>query len=114
MPEKGVGLVMRVSPASERPAHAQNSHGGDVLSREGVGGVADKQACLAHGSARQEVREDSGHGPCPTLREVSQHLPGPLAQPSEKTQAHPSGHQCPRLRIPVSAFSHLRVTWGVC
>lgn len=105
---------MRVSPASERPAHAQNSHGGDVLSREGVGGVADKQACLAHGSARQEVREDSGHGPCPTLREVSQHLPGPLAQPSEKTQAHPSGHQCPRLRIPVSAFSHLRVTWGVC
>lgn len=28
------------------------SHGGDVLSRKGIGGVADEQAGLTHGSAR--------------------------------------------------------------
>lgn len=31
------------------------SHGGDVLSRKGIGGVADEQAGLTHGSARQEM-----------------------------------------------------------
>ena len=61
---------MRVSPAFERPTQVQNSHGGDVLSREGVGGVADEQAGLAHGSERQEVQEDSSQGPCPRPREV--------------------------------------------
>lgn len=31
------------------------SHGGDVLSRKGIGGVADEQAGLTHGSAREEM-----------------------------------------------------------
>lgn len=31
------------------------SHGGDVLSRKGIGGVADEQAGLTHSSAREEM-----------------------------------------------------------
>ena len=67
VPEKGVGSRMPLSSASQRPGPPRpgDSHGGDVLSREGIGGIADKKAGLAHGSERQKVREDSGHGPCP-------------------------------------------------
>lgn len=31
------------------------SHGGDVLSRKGIGGIADEQASLTHGSAKEEM-----------------------------------------------------------
>lgn len=43
-----------------------NSHSGDVFSGEGIGGVADEKARLAHGSERQETRSrrDQGHGLC--------------------------------------------------
>lgn len=52
------------------PPTCRTHTGGDVLSREGVGGVADEQAGLAHGSERQEVQEDSSQGPCLRPREV--------------------------------------------
>lgn len=70
-------MVKRVSPSSKHPTHPQDSHGGDVLSWEGVGGVADEKAGLAHSSERQEVPEDRGHKPCPRCGEVSMHLPSP-------------------------------------
>lgn len=63
-------MVMRVSLSSRLPPPA-DSHGGDVLSGESVRGVADEKAGLAHGSERQEVRGDGGHGPCPGRWEVS-------------------------------------------
>lgn len=33
------------------------SHCGDVLSRKGIGGVADEQACLTHSSGREKERK---------------------------------------------------------
>lgn len=86
---RGGGPGDACPPILPLPTPLQDSHGGDVLSWESVGGVADKKARFAHGSERQEVREDSGQGPRPRQREVSgspspalREDPGPLLRAS--------------------------------
>lgn len=44
---------MHRRPPARPPARGACSHGGDVLSREGVGRVADQQAGLPHGAAER-------------------------------------------------------------
>lgn len=60
------------SPGAAR----RHSHGGDVLSGEGIGGVADEEAGLAHGSERQEVPEGVSHRPCLAPEPSPQETPG--------------------------------------
>lgn len=88
---------MRVTPPRPGARPHRDSHGGDVLSGEGIGGVADEKAGLAHSSERQEVREGVSHRPGLAPEPSPQERPGSpfwvSVSPSEGPHVRPENHR---------------------